>query len=93
MPRAIPARALFVEGARRDTRDSRGLSGQLGVWRPRYAGWGWRGGLFLKANNPNLSGGQRGTVDMRPFSGEEGVSNTPMGPPRRRDIDILSPPR
>ena len=38
--------------------DSRGLSGQLGVWRPRYAGWGWPGGLFLKSNNPNLSGGE-----------------------------------
>ena len=35
-----------------------GSSGQLGVWRPRYAGWGWPGSLFLKSNNPNLSGGE-----------------------------------
>ena len=41
-------------------RDSRGLSGQLGVWRPRHAGWGWPGGLFLQSNNPNLSGGELG---------------------------------
>ena len=39
--------------------DSRGLSGQLGVWRPRYAGWGWPGGLLLKSNNPNLSCGEK----------------------------------
>ena len=106
--RAIPTRALFVEGARRDVvtpmfvegegagysgtlgdhrdnlgsggrgmqghvlvfvegegaghpgiiGDHRGSSGQLGVWQPRYAGWGWPGGLFLKSNNPNLSGGE-----------------------------------
>ena len=36
-----------------------GSSGQLGVWRPRYAGWGWPGSLFLKSNNPNLSGGEK----------------------------------
>ena len=39
--------------------DSRGSSGQLGVWRPRHAGWGWPGGLFLKSNNPNLWGGEK----------------------------------
>ena len=53
---------MFVEGARRDTREHRehrGLSGQLGVWRPRYAGWGWPGGLFLKSNIPNLWGGEK----------------------------------
>ena len=40
-------------------RDIPGHSGQLGVWRPRCAGWGWPGGLFLKSNNPNLSGGEK----------------------------------
>ena len=40
-------------------RDNRGQSGQLGVWRPRYAGWEWPGGLSLKSNDPNLSGGEQ----------------------------------
>ena len=39
-------------------RDNRGHSGQLGVWRPRYAGWEWPGGLSLKSNDPSLSGGE-----------------------------------
>ena len=62
---------MLVEGARRETRDTRGHSGQLGVWRPRYAGWGWPGGLFLKSNNPNLSGGESMIVASR---------GTPGGP-------------
>ena len=61
---------VFVEGARRDTRDTRGSSGHLGVWRPRYAGWGWPGGLFLKSNNPSLSGGENtGPGEGLPTSG------------------------
>ena len=39
-------------------RDNRGHSGQLGVWRPRYAGWEWPGGLSLKSNDPSQSGGE-----------------------------------
>ena len=35
-PPSLPQRA---ERARGGARDSRGLSGQLGVWWPRYAGW------------------------------------------------------
>ena len=47
---------MFVEGA--GGRESQGSSGQLGVWRPRYAGWEWPGGLSLKSNDPSLSGGE-----------------------------------
>ena len=48
-------------------RDSRGSSGQLGVWRPRYAGWGCgRGVCSKKSNNPNLSGGEK--TDRRSYN-------------------------
>ena len=41
-------------------RESRGPSGQLGVWRPRHAGWGCgRRVCSKKSDNPNLSGGEK----------------------------------
>ena len=42
-----------------------GLPGQSGVWRPRYAGWVWPGGQFLKSNDPNLSGGEKSATISR----------------------------
>ena len=36
------------------------------VWRPRYAGWGWPGGLSLKSNNPNRSGGEKTEISRTP---------------------------
>eukprot|EP00959_Pyramimonas_sp_CCMP1952_P374869 7850541-Pyramimonas_sp.AAC.1 len=52
---------VFVEGARRDTQDSPGSSGQLGVWRPRYVGWGWPGARRdTQDQRDNLGSGGRG---------------------------------
>ena len=67
-------------------RDSRGFSGQLGVWRPRYAGWGCgRGVCSEKSNNPNLSGGEKPKTLLPPPSSHllppRGASGPPLGPP------------
>ena len=48
-------------------RDSRRPSGQLGVWRPRYAVRGCgRGVCSKKSNNPNLSGGEKQKTVLQP---------------------------